>query len=186
MLCSVTARTIMVVRWSWLFGPSACKLFWCRCGMRWSSSSKTGRPAKSLPPPGKRQPAQICGLLHSRDQQAPHRCRHHDSGGKAGEGALDAVTQSVFKRTHSLPQGLYPERGSIPPRMRLVSCSTSLQLFMTNCIKVYCAPAKGQGLCGIEDTDRFPHRKIHLCKLSGFCLTTHGGSAIFTSRICFA
>ena len=45
---------------------------------------------------------------------------------------------------------------------------------------------KGQGLCGIEDADRFLHRKIHLCKLSGFYLTTPGGSAIFTSRICFA
>ena len=39
------------------------------------------------------QPAQICGLLQSRDQQTPHRCRHHDPGGKAGKGALDAVTQ---------------------------------------------------------------------------------------------
>ena len=34
------------------------------------------------------QPAQICSLLHSRDQQAPYRCRHHHSGGKTGEGCL--------------------------------------------------------------------------------------------------
>ena len=47
------------------------------------------------------QPAQIHGLLHSRDQQAPYRCRHHHSGGKAGEGALDAVTQRVFQKEHT-------------------------------------------------------------------------------------
>ena len=117
------------------FGPSACKLFWCRCGMRWSSSSKK---QDTQPETHRRrekcQPAQICGLLHSRDQQAPYRCRHHHPGGKAGEGALDAVTQRVFqKRTHSPPQDLCPERGSISPRMRLVSCSTSLWLNATNC-----------------------------------------------------
>ena len=39
----------------------------------------------------KRQPAQICSLLHGRDQQTPNRCRHHDPGRKAGEGTLDAV-----------------------------------------------------------------------------------------------
>ena len=49
----------------------------------------------------KRQPAQIRGLLHSRDQQAPYRCRHHHSGGKAGEGALDSVTQRVFQKEHT-------------------------------------------------------------------------------------
>ena len=53
MLCSVTARTIMVVRWSWLFGPSACKLFWCRCGMRWSSSSKNRMPSQKPAAAGK-------------------------------------------------------------------------------------------------------------------------------------
>ena len=43
----------MVVRWSWLFGPSACKLFWCRCGMRWSSSSKNRMPSQKPAAAGK-------------------------------------------------------------------------------------------------------------------------------------
>ena len=44
MLCSVTASTIMVVRASLLFGPSACSLPRCRCGIRWSSASKNKTP----------------------------------------------------------------------------------------------------------------------------------------------
>ena len=44
----------------------------------------------------KRQPAQICSLFHGWDQQTPHRCRHHHSGGKAGQRPLDAVAQGLF------------------------------------------------------------------------------------------
>ena len=45
-LCSVTASTIIVVRWSWLFGPSTCPLLACRCGTTWSSSSKKRMPTQ--------------------------------------------------------------------------------------------------------------------------------------------
>ena len=44
----------------------------------------------------KRQPVQICGLFHGWDQQAPYRCRHHDSGGEAGQRPLDVVAQGLF------------------------------------------------------------------------------------------
>lgn len=49
----------------------------------------------------KRQPAQICSLLHGRDQQTPYRCRHHHSGCKAGEGTLDAIAQRLFQKEHT-------------------------------------------------------------------------------------
>ena len=43
--------------------------------------------------------------------------------------------RDFFKRIHSLPQDLCPEKGSRSPRMRLVSCRTSLWLNITNHIK---------------------------------------------------
>ena len=53
MLWSVTASTIIVVRCRRLFGPSACPLFACRCGMMWSSASKNKMPAQNPSTAGK-------------------------------------------------------------------------------------------------------------------------------------
>ena len=45
-LCNVTARTIIVVFWNLLFGPSALSLYWWICGITWSSKSKNNTPAQ--------------------------------------------------------------------------------------------------------------------------------------------
>lgn len=64
----------------------------------------------------KRQPAQICSLFHGWDQQTPHRCRHHDPGSKAGEGALDVVTQRVFQKEHTAcPKACTQKGDQYPP-----------------------------------------------------------------------
>lgn len=87
----------MVVRWSWLFWPFGLQtvLVQMRDEMIQQQQKQDAQP-EAHRCREKRQSAQICGLLHGRDQQAPYRCRHHDPGGKAGEGALDTVTQRVF------------------------------------------------------------------------------------------
>lgn len=38
-----------------------------------------------------------CGLLHSRDQQAPDGGGHHDAGGKPGEPPLHPIPQAILK-----------------------------------------------------------------------------------------
>ena len=63
----------------------------------------------------KRQPAQICSLLHGRDQQTPHRCRHHDPGGKAGEGTLDAVAQGLFQKEYTACPKACAQKGDQDP-----------------------------------------------------------------------
>ena len=53
MLCSVTASTIIVVRASRLFGPSAMPARRCRCGITWSSSSRKPMPHQKPQKAGK-------------------------------------------------------------------------------------------------------------------------------------
>ena len=55
-------------------------------------------------------PAERCLLYTS-----PYRCRHHHSGGKAGEGALDAVTQRVFQKEHTARPKTCAQKGDQNP-----------------------------------------------------------------------
>ena len=54
MLCRVTANTIIVVRSSLVFGPSACSLPTCRWGIRWSRASKNSTPTQNPANAGKK------------------------------------------------------------------------------------------------------------------------------------
>ena len=53
MLCSVTASVSIALRPSAQRGPSGQSLFRCRCGIRWSSSSKKPTPSQNPPAAGK-------------------------------------------------------------------------------------------------------------------------------------
>ena len=54
MLCSVTASTIIVVRFQWAGRPSASSLSRCRWGSRWSRASRNTPPRRKPPPTGSR------------------------------------------------------------------------------------------------------------------------------------
>ena len=93
--------------------------------------------------------------------------------------ALDAL-----KKFLTTPPVLKPPRRATPIQpaedlLLYISCTThvvSTALVVERVEEGHAYPRqKGQGLCAIEYADRFLHRKIHLCKLSGFCLTTPGG-----------
>ena len=77
MLWSVTASTIMVVRCSWLFGPSTCG----------------GRCKGPL--------SQLLRPLNSRDQQAPNRRRRHHPCREARQPLLQAVRHRLFHKEHA-------------------------------------------------------------------------------------
>ena len=48
----------------------------------------------------KSQLAHVSRLVHGRDDQTPDRSRHHDTGGKAGEGALEPLPHLAFEKKY--------------------------------------------------------------------------------------
>ena len=63
----------------------------------------------------KRKFAQPRRLFNGRDQQTPHRCRHHDPGCKAGEGTLDAVAQGLFQKEYTACPKACAQKGDQDP-----------------------------------------------------------------------